>query len=288
MSPAESVPVPGDRSASAAVPGSADESVPLSVDDLVERFCTVVRLPHDPFAKAFLNRCRSRTIKVGGRFYKYFQSGSGPTVLLVHGLDTNLGSMVSIAEELLAQGYRVVLFDVPPHGEALGGTADPAEIRALLRALYAGLPGLHVVVCHSMGGLWALTAWEAGVTARAVVSISSPPATRFLVERFAEMYALDDDRVRAVAEGIERRFGATVWEEYSALSAVRNLGVPGLLIHGTADDYVAPAHAADLHANWRNSTLELVEGAGHFDIVESPEVRKTISAYLRGLEETPS
>ncbi|MER5968830.1 alpha/beta hydrolase [Streptomyces sp. NPDC002055] len=257
-----------------------------SVDDLVERFYTVVKLPHDPFAKAFLNRCRSHTVKVNGRFYKYFRSGSGPTVLLVHGLNTNLGSMVAIAEELLAQGYRVVLFDVPPHGEALGSTADPTEIRALLRALYDHLTGLHAVVCHSMGGLWALTAWHAGLAARTVVSIASPPAKMFLVERFAEMNALDDDRVRGVVGEIERRFGKAVWDEYSALGAARAIDVPGLVIHGTADDYVPPVHAGELHASWRNSTVELVEGAGHFDIVESPEVRKIISAHLRSVEET--
>ncbi|MFI6106746.1 alpha/beta fold hydrolase [Streptomyces sp. NPDC051310] len=257
-----------------------------SVDDLVERFYTVVKLPHDPFAKAFLNRCRSHTVKVNGRFYKYFQSGSGPTVLLVHGLNTNLGSMVAIAEELLAQGYRVVLFDVPPHGEALGTTGDPTEIRALLRALYDRLTGLHAVVCHSMGGLWALTAWHAGATARTVVSISSPPSKMFLVERFAEMNGLHDDRVRAVIGEIERRFGATVWDEYSALEAARAIDVPGLVVHGTADDYVPPVHAGELHASWRNSTVQLVEGAGHFDIVDSPEVRKIISAHLRSVEET--
>ncbi|MEV6596453.1 alpha/beta hydrolase [Actinoplanes sp. NPDC051346] len=257
-----------------------------SVDDLVERFYTVVKLPHDPFAKAFLNRCRSHTVKANGRFYKYFQSGSGPTVLLVHGLNTNLGSMVTIAEELLAQGYRVVLFDVPPHGEALGITGDPTEIRALLRALYDRLTGLHAVVCHSMGGLWALTAWHAGVPARTVVSISSPPAKMFLVERFAEMNALDGAGARAVVEEIERRFGATVWDEYSALEAVRAIDVPGLVIHGAADDYVPPVYAGELHANWRNSRVELVEGAGHFDIVDSPEVRKIISAHLRSVEDT--
>ncbi|MFE9403451.1 alpha/beta fold hydrolase [Streptomyces sp. NPDC006530] len=254
-----------------------------SVDDLVERFYTVVKLPHDPFAKAFLNRCRSHTVKADGRFYKYFQSGSGPTVLLVHGLNTNLGSMVPIAEDLLDQGYRVVLFDVPPHGEALGSTGDPAEIRSLLRALYDRLPDLHAVICHSMGGLWALTAWQAGVNVRAVVSVSAPVAKRFLIEKFAEVNALDDDRVRELTGEIERRFGGTVWEEYSALRAVRDLDVPGLVIHGTADDYVPPTHAEQLHAGWRQSTVRLVEGAGHFDIVEAPGVRKIISAYLRSL-----
>lgn len=257
-----------------------------SVDDLVERFYTVVKLPHDPFAKAFLSRCRSHTVRVDGRFYKYYLAGSGPTVLLVHGLNTNLGSMVSLAEDLLAQGYRVALFDVPPHGEALGTTGDPAEIRALLRALYARLTGLHAVVAHSMGGLWALTAWHSGVTARTVVSVSAPPAMRFLVERFAEMNGLDAERVRDVIGRIEARSGGSVWDAYSTLAAARALDVPGLVVHGTADDYVPPEHAGELHAHWRDSALELVEGAGHFDILESPEVRKIISAHLRSVEET--
>ncbi|MEU3371143.1 alpha/beta hydrolase [Streptomyces sp. NPDC006660] len=257
-----------------------------SVDDLVERYYAVVKLPHDPFAKAFLGRCRSRTIKVDGRFYKYFQSGSGPAVLLVHGLNTNLGSMVTLADDLLAQGYRVVLLDVPPHGETLGTAGDPAEIRSLLRALYAQLTGLHAVVCHSLGGLWALTAWQAGTPARALVSVSAPVTTRFLVEKFAEMNGLDDDRSRELTGEIERRLGPAVWQEYSALEAARTLDVPGLVVHGTADDYVPPDHAHRLHAHWRGSTLELLEGAGHFDIMETPELRETVGAYLRGLDAT--
>ncbi|GAA3368393.1 hypothetical protein GCM10020367_06550 [Streptomyces sannanensis] len=254
-----------------------------SVHDLVERFYTVVKLPHDPFAKAFLNRCQSHTVKVNGRFYKYFQSGSGPTVLLVHGLNTNLGSMVVIAEELLAQGYRVVLFDVPAHGEALGATGDPAEIRALLRGLYGRLADLHAVVCHSMGGLWALSAWHGEVSARTLISISAPPTKMFLVEKYAGLNALDSDQVQGVIGKIENRFGKAVWAEYSALEAARTIDVPGLIIHGTADDYVPPVHAEELHSSWRQSTVELVEGAGHFDIVESPAVRKIISAYLRNM-----
>ncbi|MFC0598387.1 alpha/beta fold hydrolase [Streptomyces palmae] len=255
-----------------------------SVDDLFEKFYAVVKLPHDPFAKAFLNRCQSHTLKVNGRFYKYFQSGKGPTVLLVHGLHTNLGSMVAIAEDLLAQGYRVVLFDVPAHGEALGTAGDPTEIRAVLRGLYGRLTDLHAVVCHSMGGLWALTAWHGEVGARTVVSISSPPSTMFLVEKFAELEGLDSERVQGLVERIEDGFGETVWSEYSALEAARTLDVPGLVIHGSADDFVPPGHAEELHASWRRSELELVEGAGHFDIVESPAVRKMISAHLRNTE----
>ncbi|WP_433548672.1 alpha/beta fold hydrolase [Streptomyces sp. CA-294286] len=248
---------------------------------LVREFCEVTRLPHDPFAKAFLNRCRSRTIKVNGRFYKYFQSGSGPTVLLVHGLHANLGSMVALAEELLGQGYRVVLFDVTAHGEALGATADPVEIRALMRGMYDRITGLHAVVGHSLGALWALSAWHEGLRAKALITIASPSSMLFIAEKFAELNNLTASQSNELQGQLQGCFGADLWTAFSPLEAVRAIDVPGLVIHGSADEYVPPGHAAELHAGWTRARLELIEGAEHFEIMETPQVRSIVSAFLR-------
>ncbi|MEU8893088.1 alpha/beta fold hydrolase [Streptomyces sp. NPDC048442] len=248
---------------------------------LVQEFCKVTRLPHDPFAKAFLNRCRSRTIKVNGRFYKYFQSGSGPTVLLVHGLHANLGSMVTLAEELLRQGFRVVLFDVTGHGEALGETADPVGIRALMRGMYDRITDLHAVICHSLGGLWALSAWHGGMNARALISISSPSSMLFIAEKFAELTGLTVNQFQELSGQLEASFGTDLWTAYSPREVVKAIDVPGLIIHGSDDEYVPPGHAGELQAGWSRSRLELVEGGGHFEIMESPQVRSIVTAYLR-------
>ena len=75
-----------------------------------------------------------------------------------------------------------------------------------------------------------------------------------------------------------------MWTEYSPSEIVKTMGVPGLLIHGAKDSFVPPRHAADLHANWPGSTLEMVYGVGHFDIVGSPQVRTLVTAYLQGVE----
>lgn len=248
--------------------------------DLVQAFYRIAKRPHDPFTKEFLNRCQSHTIKVDGKFYKYFQRGSGPTVLHVHGVHGNLGSMVGIAEALLEQNYRVVLFDAPAHGEALGTSTDPIEVRGMIRAVCDRLADLHAVICHSLGGLWALTA-RSDIRTKAFISISAPSNKKFLVEKFAEFKKLDSNQVQELVREIEVRFGKGVWSEFSSLEAVRTINVPGLIIHGSSDDYVPPEHAKDLHSNWRQSTLEIVEGVGHFDIINSPAVRKSILTYLR-------
>ena len=250
------------------------------VDSLVEKYWKITKVAHDPFAKDFLSQCQSHTIKANGKPYKYFQRGSGPTVLHVHGLHSNLGSMVPIAQSLVEQNYQVVLFDVPAHGEALGSSTNPLEVRELIRGMYDRLGELHAVIAHSLGGLWALSAWNSNVRAKTFVSVSTPSSQRFLVEAFAEMHAVDTGLVQELLREIESLLGEGVWTEYSPAEIVKAINVPGLIIHGTNDDFVPPKHAVDLHSSWRQSTLDLVDGAGHFNIVGSRKVLTLISAYL--------
>ena len=248
---------------------------------LVEKYWKIAKVAHDPFTKDFLGQCQSYTIRVNGKPYKYFQRGSGPTVLLVHGLHSNLGSMVPIAQSLVDQKYQVVLFDVPAHGEALGTSTNPFEVRELIRGMFDRLGELHAVVAHSLGGLWALSSWHSDVRAKSFVSISTPSTHIFLVDKFAEMYAVDAALAQDLVREIENLLGEGVWTEYSPVEIVKTINVPGLILHGANDEYVPPKHAVDLHSNWPQSTLELVDGAGHLDIVGSRKVRALISEYLR-------
>ncbi|HEV2370650.1 MAG TPA: alpha/beta hydrolase [Streptosporangiaceae bacterium] len=251
------------------------------VASLVEMYWTINKVAHDPSTKDFLSHCQSHTIKVDGKPYKYYQRGSGPTVLLVHGVHSNLGSMVPIAQSLVDEDYQVVLFDAPAHGEALGSTTNPLEVRELIREMCGRLGELHAVIAHSLGGLWALSAWHSDLRAKTFVSISTPSSKRFLVDMFAAMYSLDDDLVQGVVGEIEGLLGEGVWTEYSPSEIVKEIDVPGLVIHGADDGFVPPQHAQELHANWRQSTLEMVDGASHLDVVRSPRVLTLISAYLQ-------
>lgn len=251
------------------------------VQRLAQEFWRIGKVPHDPSTKTFLDGCQSRTIEVNGSSYEYFESGTGPTVLLVHGVHNNLGSMIPIAQTLLAQNYQVVLFDAPAHGEAPGTSTDPVEVSRLIRAMYDRLANLRAVVCHSLGGLWALAAWNSDVRAKTLVSISTPSSMKFLVDKFVEMVKLDGDKVPALVRQLEDRVGEGVWTEYSPSEIVKTINIPGLIMHGTGDDFVPPEHAEQLHSSWARSTLELVQDARHFDILRSPEVRKIIPTYLQ-------
>lgn len=240
----------------------------------------IAKLPHDPATKEFLNRCQSYTIKVDGKPYKYYQSGSGPTVLLMHGVRSNLGAMTAIASDLLERNYQVVLFDAPAHGEAPGTSTDPIEVRGVIRGVSERFPELHAVIGHSLGGLWSLSAWNLGLRAGRFVMISSPATMRFLVDKFSDFFPVEDGQLDELAREIEGRLGTDVWTVFSPTEVARAVDVPALILHGANDGYVPPENAEMIHAAWPGSAVELIDGADHFDILGSPKARKLISTFL--------
>jgi pimeloyl-ACP methyl ester carboxylesterase len=247
---------------------------------LVREWFRIAKLPHDPATKDFLGRCQSHTVKVDGKPYKYYQAGAGPTVLLVHGVRSNLGSMTAIAADLLERGYQVVLFDAPAHGEAPGDSTDPIEVRAVIRGISERFPGLHAVVGHSLGGLWSLSAWRRGLRAERFVLISSPATMRFLVDKFSDFFDVAEGQLDELATEIEGRLGADVWSEFSPSEVAEIVDVPALILHGAKDRYVPPENAEVIHSHWRDSTVELIDGVDHFDILGSAKARESISSFL--------
>jgi pimeloyl-ACP methyl ester carboxylesterase len=254
-----------------------DQQVTLAV----QKWSEVLKVPHDASARAFVRRCQAGSVELNSNQYKFYQRGTGPTVVLIHGLFSNLGSMIAIAQDLMAREFRVVLFDAPAHGEARGTRTDPVEVREVIRKIGSQLGDIHAVICHSLGVMWALAAWNTEFRAKTLISISGLSSKRYLVDRFIERYRIRSDIAEGFIKALEQRFGDTVWIDWSPAELVKTLDIPGLIIHGTQDDVVPPAHAEQLHANWRNARVEMIDGVGHLDIVGSPRTRHLIATYLQ-------
>jgi pimeloyl-ACP methyl ester carboxylesterase len=88
---------------------------------------------------------------------KTTEFGRGPTVVLLHGLGSGRMVWMPTAKKLLA-GHRVVLVDLPGHGDSV--LPDPFSLEACAEALDQVLarqtPDSTVLVAHGFGGLIAL------------------------------------------------------------------------------------------------------------------------------------
>lgn len=101
-----------------------------------------------------MNKAASQTVTLHGHSISYVQKGSGPVLLLVHGIAGSLETWQSVIDPL-ARHATVLAVDLPGHGASSPGGGDYS-----LGSLAAGLRDLLValghdratVVGHSLGG----------------------------------------------------------------------------------------------------------------------------------------
>lgn len=88
-------------------------------------------------------------------------AGTGPTVVLAHGIALTLEEWNLVTDLLRADGYRVVVFDARGHGQSTIGTqgiSAPVMAADLAAVLEATSAKNAILVGHSMGGFLALEA----------------------------------------------------------------------------------------------------------------------------------
>jgi pimeloyl-ACP methyl ester carboxylesterase len=99
---------------------------------------------------------REQTMMYGDVPVLYFDVGTGPAIVLVHGLGANLTHFEHVAPPLVAAGYRVCGLDMPGFGLS-GKPHRRYSIRWLSEAVVALLDHLGIASAtlsgHSLGGL---------------------------------------------------------------------------------------------------------------------------------------
>jgi pimeloyl-ACP methyl ester carboxylesterase len=244
----------------------------------------------------------------------FTERGSGPPLLLVHGLLVT-GEMFEPVLELFARRHRVIVPDLRGHGRsrALPPPYTVVQLAADLALLlqHLGIASARVLG-YSQGGAVAqqfaldhpgrcerlvlactyafnMTSLREKVEGRLV-----PLLLRILgMDRFAklvigqglkEVSAARRDALIAVMGSQDRALMSSAWRAAMAFDSrprLSEIRCPTLVLAG-ADDTAVPRHHADLlHAGIADTALSVVEGAGHALIWTHPDelVRRSESFF---------
>src|ERR1700727_273056 len=101
-----------------------------------------------------MSAAEHHTLTLHGHSIHYVQQGSGPVLLLIHGMASGLDTWRSVIESLAAQA-TVVAVDLPGHGSSSPGGGDYSlgSLATFLRDLLLALGHDRVtLVGHSLGG----------------------------------------------------------------------------------------------------------------------------------------
>jgi pimeloyl-ACP methyl ester carboxylesterase len=242
-------------------------------------FCTPPRHRPRSADQEFLQTGSRFDVGWEGRELAAWEWGGEKTVVLVHGWGSRAGRLSVMAEELVAAGFRVVLYDAPAHGLSPGRFASLPEFARALRAVAEAVGPVHGLVGHSLGGAAVSLALSEGLTAQRVVLVSAPSDVVVFSQAFAHHLRIPHRAHQAMRRNLEDRLRMR-WDELHVPTIARGLRAPALLIHDLEDPDVPYSHCEEIAAAWPGARLRATSGLGHRAILRDPAVVRWTIEFL--------
>lgn len=215
-------------------------------------------------------------------------------VLLLHGVRSNRTQMLGRARFLLAQGYSVLLVDLPAHGESSGeritfGANEAEGVSSALAFLRSELAGERIGVIGVSLGAASLVLSRPSEAPNAVVLESMYPT---IAEAVADRLAIQFGPLGAYLSPVllwqlPLRAGVTE-QQLRPIVALPALQAPLLIVSGTSDQHTTWEETQRIFAA-ANQPKELwaVQGAAHVDLhsyapsAYEARILKFLARYLR-------
>jgi pimeloyl-ACP methyl ester carboxylesterase len=206
----------------------------------------------------------------------------GPRVLLVHGWEGRGAQLGSLVAPLAAQGFRVITFDAPAHGNSPGSEASIVHFARAIHAVSVAYGPLEAIITHSMGGASTAWAFKERPLAKRLVMICPPIDVRDFTRQLSATLSLNDNVREAVEARLARRLGVNVAELHVETLA-KTMQTPLLLIHDEGDREVPIRCSERIAASWPGAELVRTQGLGHRRILKDPSVLdRAVSFVAKG------
>lgn len=220
----------------------------------------------------------------------YFESASdGETLVLVHGVNDHAGSWFLVAPAL-AQKYRVIIPDLPGHGES-EPRDGPLPISLMVQKLAAVIGDQRVtLVGNSLGGWLSMlyTLAHPQNVSRLILEASggltlpldSPTTAHTRDEAMIILRNVHGPRFQPpewVIEALLQRaisspmLRVTEIAEHVVDARLQDIRVPTTVLWGEDDGVVPRAYAEALLHGIAGSTMHVIEGAAHIPHLQQPE-----------------
>lgn len=210
-------------------------------------------------------------------------AANAPKVLLVHGWGVDPWLFSPLIRALRENGFAVVTYACPGHeGKRRYQTTAMTWIHAF-HAVIDGIGPLHALIGHSLGAATIICAARHRLPVQRVVLFSACSDLVENTDAFVERLGFD----REVAKAMRARIWLDYRQDCAPLAAdweglyTTASDVPTLLVHDHNDPLLRPTHSTRVAERWRNATVHLTDGLGHFAVARNPDIIQQAIAFLR-------
>jgi len=208
----------------------------------------------------------------------------GELIFLIHGWDSNAGSLGKVASALSETNrYRIIAFDLPAHHKSKRKYTNLYEaknaFKTLLRFINSTDP-FHVVA-HSFGA--AVTAFslsETDYTVNKIVFLSGNDVIEDVFKQFQKMIGFNDKIYKEVAKWTHKIIKQPL-NELVVSDRLKQIDFNKLLlIHDKYDKVIPFKNAESTHQKIPNSVLKPFEKIGHYRMLWNDDVVKETVTFL--------
>jgi len=203
--------------------------------------------------------------------------------LILHGFGSAAHKFEDYATLLVANGFEVLAFDAPAHGNSEGYTTNAIEYCEMIKEIMQKFGPIENFIGHSFGGISLSLALEdvPHTEQTCVVFIAPATETTSAVDGAFKMLKLKNEKVRNEFEKIifEVSGKETVW--FSMRRAMDNINASILWVHDEDDDITPWADALKVKEdNHPNIKFVVTKGLGHNKIYHDADVKNMVKAFL--------
>lgn len=216
-----------------------------------------------------------------------YRWGEGPkTILLVHGWEGRAGNFGGIIQRLLADGWSILAFDAPSHGQS---DLQPTSMFDFAECLNSILQEetVDAIVAHSFGcvATTVILSLETKQPLEKLVMVASPNRFQDRLQQAIDLFGLSPKVVTQLRPMLLAQANYPIFD-FSIGDLGTQLDVPErLLLHDKDDQvslYVWSQQIAEQWSQDESTSTELitVEGTGHNRILWDADVINHIADFL--------
>ncbi len=246
-------------------------------------FCTPINKKLREREVEVLKMASSENIAFENSFIKKYTWGAGnKKALLVHGWESNAGSLGAFVKLLNAHNYQVIAFDCPAHGQSGGKQTTLFKNTAAAALICNQIGHIDIAITHSFGSVVLMNALlqQNHLQLNKLIMITTPNEMQQAFDDFYRLLHIKPKVQRLMETHVENLFHVKI-KDLNAAILCRKLAIDkALIIHDKNDQIIPYEQAERVAKNLKNCQLIPVENAGHYRILWHPEVIQLVEAAL--------
>ena len=205
---------------------------------------------------------------------------SDKKVLLAHGWSGRSTQLFVIANKLLENGFMVISFDAPAHGNSKGKSTHLIEFIETVKYINESFGPFHAAIGHSLGGMTLLNVQSKYQLFNCLVTVGSGDEISKIISNFSENLGLNQKFAYRLQHHFEKYWNLPM-DDFSSSTVAKTISEPVLVIHDVLDDDVNVSCAYQIRQNLQNGELLLTNRLGHTKILRDTFVTKRIVNFIK-------